>query len=120
MRRGFDRPVGVFESVAGQCHGDGRSFVFTEKPSGMKFFQARDRRSASRLSEYAFQSRQQAIRFQNFFIDRYRAAYAREMDHFADILDGAKPLVDHHDGVAALELAEAAARSAREGVLVKL
>lgn len=61
-----------------------------------------------------------ADRFQNFFIDRYRVAYAREMDHFADMLDGAKPLVDHHDGVAALELAEAAARSAREGLVVKL
>lgn len=61
-----------------------------------------------------------ADRFQNFFLDRYRVAYAREMDHFADVLDGATPLIDHNDGVAALALAEAAARSASEGVVVRL
>lgn len=59
-------------------------------------------------------------RFQNFFIDRYMGAYAREMAHFADVLDGARPLVDHNDGVAALQLAEAARRSAEEGVAVKV
>lgn len=59
-------------------------------------------------------------RFQNFFLDRYMGAYAREMDHFADVLDGATPLIGHHDGVAALALAEAAARSAREGAVVRL
>jgi myo-inositol 2-dehydrogenase/D-chiro-inositol 1-dehydrogenase len=61
-----------------------------------------------------------ADRFQNFFLDRYAVAYAREIDHFADILDGATPLIDQTDGIAALELAEAAQRSAREGVLVRL
>lgn len=61
-----------------------------------------------------------ADRFQNFFLDRYRVAYAREMDHFADVLDGAVPLIDHHDGVAALVLAEAAARSATEGAVIRL
>ena len=61
-----------------------------------------------------------ADRFQNFFLDRYSVAYAREMDHFADVLDGARPLIDHNDGVAALVLAEAAARSAAEGAVVRL
>ncbi len=56
-----------------------------------------------------------ADRFQNFFLDRYAQAYAREVDHFADIIDGATPLIGYQDGVAALALAEAAARSAASG-----
>lgn len=62
-----------------------------------------------------------ADRFQNFFLDRYAVAYAREAEHFADILDGkAAPLVDYRDGVAALALAEAAARSAATGERVRV
>lgn len=61
-----------------------------------------------------------ADRFQNFFLDRYAVAYAREAEHFADILDGAAPLVDFRDGVAALALAEAAAQSAKTGERVLL
>lgn len=61
-----------------------------------------------------------ADRFQNFFLDRYAVAYAREAEHFADILDGGKPLVDFRDGVAALALAEAAAKSAQTGERVLL
>ena len=60
-----------------------------------------------------------ADRFQNFFLDRYAAAYVREMDHFADVLDGAEPLVGYADGVAALALAEAAAASLASGAPVK-
>lgn len=59
-------------------------------------------------------------RFQNFFIDRYARAYAQEAAHFADVLAGAEPLIDQHDGIAALALAEAAQRSADEGVLIRL
>lgn len=61
-----------------------------------------------------------ADRFQNFFLDRYAEAYRREMEHFADILDGATPSVGYADGVAALALAEAAAESARSGQVVTL
>ena len=60
-----------------------------------------------------------ADRFQNFFLDRYAEAYRREMEHFADILDGASPSVGYVDGVAALALAEAAAESARTGKVVQ-
>ena len=60
-----------------------------------------------------------ADRFQNFFLDRYAEAYRREMEHFADILDGASPSVGYIDGVAALALAEAAAESARTGKVVQ-
>ncbi len=52
---------------------------------------------------------------QNFFLDRYAQAYAQEIAHFADMIDGAAPQVTLHDGVAALALAEAAARSVRSG-----
>jgi myo-inositol 2-dehydrogenase/D-chiro-inositol 1-dehydrogenase len=61
-----------------------------------------------------------ADRFQNFFLDRYAEAYRREMDHFADILDGATPSVGYADGVAALALAEAAAESVRTGEVIRL
>ena len=60
-----------------------------------------------------------ADRFQNFFLDRYAEAYRREMEHFADILDGASPSVGYADGVAALALAEAAAESVRTGKVIQ-
>jgi myo-inositol 2-dehydrogenase/D-chiro-inositol 1-dehydrogenase len=63
----------------------------------------------------------QADRFQNFFLDRYAAAYRAEMAHFADILDGkATPEIGYADGVAALALAEAAAESMKSGKPVRL
>ncbi len=61
-----------------------------------------------------------ADRFQNFFLDRYAEAYRHEMDHFAEILGGARPSVGYADGVAALALAEAAAESVRSGKAVDL
>ncbi|RZA17871.1 MAG: inositol 2-dehydrogenase [Lysobacteraceae bacterium] len=61
-----------------------------------------------------------ADRFQNFFLDRYAEAYRREMEHFADMLDGAPASVGYADGVAALALAEAAARSVATGAPVRL
>jgi myo-inositol 2-dehydrogenase/D-chiro-inositol 1-dehydrogenase len=61
-----------------------------------------------------------ADRFQNFFLDRYAEAYRREMEHFADMLDGASASVGYVDGVAALALAEAAAESVKVGAPVKL
>ncbi|MGZ6050201.1 MAG: Gfo/Idh/MocA family oxidoreductase, partial [Phenylobacterium sp.] len=63
----------------------------------------------------------QADRFQNFFLDRYRAAYRAEVAHFADVLAGrAVPAVGYDDGVAALSLAEAAALSVETGRPVRL
>lgn len=60
-------------------------------------------------------------RFQNFFLDRYAAAYRAEMAHFAEILEGvARPQVAFWDGVAALALAEAAAESMATGSPVRL
>ncbi|HEX3917019.1 MAG TPA: inositol 2-dehydrogenase [Caulobacteraceae bacterium] len=62
----------------------------------------------------------QADRFQNFFLDRYAAAYRAEMHHFAEMLAGAAPLIGYADGVAALALAEAAAQSLKSGAPVQL
>ncbi|NML07452.1 inositol 2-dehydrogenase [Sphingomonas sp. G-3-2-10] len=60
-------------------------------------------------------------KLQNFFLDRYAVAYAREAAHFADVIDGkAAPLIGYTDGVRALALAEAAAKSAASGELVRL
>jgi myo-inositol 2-dehydrogenase/D-chiro-inositol 1-dehydrogenase len=61
-----------------------------------------------------------ADRFQNFFLDRYAEAYRSEMDHFADMLDGAAAEIGYVDGVAALALAEAATASMRSGKPVSL
>lgn len=61
-----------------------------------------------------------ADRLMDFFLDRYAAAYAREMAHFADVIDGAAPLVGFADGIAALALAEAAAQSVKSGAFVQV
>jgi myo-inositol 2-dehydrogenase/D-chiro-inositol 1-dehydrogenase len=57
--------------------------------------------------------------FENFFLDRYAAAYRAEMAHFAAIIAGeTAPATTYADGIAALELAEAAARSAAQDAIV--
>jgi len=59
-------------------------------------------------------------RFEPFFLERYARAYAREMDHFADVLDGAAPKVGLDEAMAALALAEAAEASRRSGSVVRV
>jgi myo-inositol 2-dehydrogenase/D-chiro-inositol 1-dehydrogenase len=61
-----------------------------------------------------------AAPFQNFFLDRYAAAYVAEMAHFAEVLGGKAPAIGYEDGVEALVLAEAAGESARTGSVVQL
>lgn len=58
--------------------------------------------------------------FQNFFLDRYAAAFRAEMDHFAEVLAGAAARVGYADGLAALALAEAATESVKTGAPVDL
>ena len=56
-----------------------------------------------------------------FFLERYRAAYASEIAHFFDaVTQGAPVRTTIADGVKALELAEAATRSWREGRIVNV
>ena len=58
---------------------------------------------------------------EDFFLERYRHAYAQEMAHFFDALSQGTPLrTTVHDGLKALELAEAATLSWREGRVVTL
>ena len=58
---------------------------------------------------------------EHFFLERYRSAYASEMSHFFAALAQGKPVrTTLEDGVKALELAEAATRSWREGRAVTL
>jgi myo-inositol 2-dehydrogenase/D-chiro-inositol 1-dehydrogenase len=58
---------------------------------------------------------------EHFFLERYRAAYANEMAHFFAVLAGKEELrTTIDDGLKALELAEAATTSWREGRIVKM
>jgi len=58
---------------------------------------------------------------EDFFLERYRVAYAQEMAHFFDALTNGTPLrTTVHDGLKALELAEAATISWREQRVVHL
>ena len=55
------------------------------------------------------------------FLERWRAAYERELGAFADcIRDGTAPVVDGEDGVAAAVLCDAALLSLREGRSVRI
>ena len=56
-----------------------------------------------------------------FFLERYRAAYAREMEHFLEAInEDVAPRATINDGVKALELADAAMRSWREKRVIEL
>ncbi len=58
---------------------------------------------------------------QNFFIDRYVAAYAAEVRSFIDAMTrGTRPTPSGHDGLMAQKLAEAATRSAATGQVVRV
>jgi len=56
-----------------------------------------------------------------FFLERYRAAYAAEIAHFFEAVTQGKPVrTTVAYGLKALELADAATRSWREGRPVRL
>jgi len=58
---------------------------------------------------------------QNFFIDRYVAAYTNEVNSFiAAIQSGSKPTPSGYDGLQAQKLAEAATRSSQTGEMVRV
>ena len=58
---------------------------------------------------------------QNFFIDRYVAAYAAEVNAFLDAVEGGTtPTPSGHDGLQAQKLAEAATESRRTGQAVRV
>lgn len=57
----------------------------------------------------------------NFFMERYRESYLREMEAFVEAVAGGKAVpVTGEDGLAAVEIALAAARSVRENRPVKV
>jgi myo-inositol 2-dehydrogenase/D-chiro-inositol 1-dehydrogenase len=58
---------------------------------------------------------------QNFFIDRYVAAYANEVNSFiAAMQSGSTPTPSGYDGLQAQKLAEAATKSAQTGQAVRV
>lgn len=55
------------------------------------------------------------------FADRYAESYLRELDHFADLLEGsAAPMTGFEASLAAIRLADAAAQSIESGAAVSL
>ncbi|WP_427133665.1 inositol 2-dehydrogenase [Pseudarthrobacter sp. S9] len=68
------------------------------------------------VRKYAADAVEQAVPYEPFFLERYAAAYRRELDHFVGAVRSGStcsPGID--DGVAALVLAEAAGESAATG-----
>jgi len=58
---------------------------------------------------------------QNFFLERYAAAYAHEIDAFLAAIDkGTEPRANGHDGLMAQKLADAATTSVKTGQAVKI
>ncbi len=57
---------------------------------------------------------------QNFFLERYAAAYRAELDAFLAVCAGAAPSPSAEDGLRAQMLADAATRSAKTGQTLKL
>jgi len=62
-----------------------------------------------------------AAKPQHFFLERYAAAYQRELENFIQsVLGKEQPLANQHDGLMALVLADAAFESARSGQAITL
>ena len=58
---------------------------------------------------------------QNFFLERYSAAYAREIAAFLDAVEkGTEPRANGHDGLMAQKLADAATESVKTGQPIEL
>ena len=69
---------------------------------------------------YGAEHTDQAAPLQNFFIERYKDAFAAEIGAFVDAVEqGSTPPMTFEDGHQALVLAEAAIRSAAEGRVVR-
>jgi myo-inositol 2-dehydrogenase/D-chiro-inositol 1-dehydrogenase len=67
------------------------------------------------------ESGSQTAKPQLFFLERYKAAYALELDDFIEcISEGKQPLATGIDGLKSMVLAEAALESSRTGKVVKL
>lgn len=77
--------------------------------------------SPTSVRRYGADGVDQAGAYEPFFLERYAQAYRRELDHFVEAAatgGPCSPTLD--DGVAALELADAALESARTGRSVRL
>ncbi|MGI3781157.1 MAG: Gfo/Idh/MocA family protein, partial [Janthinobacterium lividum] len=92
---GYDQRLEAFGS-------DGMLSVANQLPTSVRY-------SGAGLTEAAEP-------YLNFFLDRYAAAYAAELDHLLDrMADGVAPSPGFADGRAALVLADAALESLRTG-----
>ena len=92
---GYDQRLEAFGS-------DGMLSVANQRPTSVRY-------SGSGVTDAAGE-------YLNFFLDRYAAAYAAELDHLLDAMaDGTAPSPGFADGRAALVLADAALESLRTG-----
>ena len=71
--------------------------------------------------EIATQTGYQTAPLHDFFMTRYVAAYANEMDAFISMITGEKPdIPTGQDGLNALVIADCAVQSADSGEMVKI
>ena len=97
---GYDQRVEVFGD-------DGMLVTGNHRPHELRKFSAR--------------ATEVAAPYLHFFIERYRQAFAAELDAFVAAVEGkARPVVGFDDGHKALLLAEAAKRSAESGRVVRV
>lgn len=75
--------------------------------------------SPTTVRKFTAEAVDQADAYEPFFLERYASAYRLELDHFIGCIQSEAPCTPGFaDGLAALELADAAARSARTGTSV--
>lgn len=123
----FDTTMIVMRTASGaQCHinncrssaygYDQRVEVFGD--DGML---ATGNRRPHELRKFSARATEAAAPYLHFFIERYRQAFAAELDAFVAAVEGkARPVVGFDDGHKALLLAEAAKRSAESGRVVRV
>lgn len=123
----FDTAMIVMRAASGaQCHiNNCRSSVYgydqRVEVFGDEGMLATGNHRPHELRKFSSQATEAAAPYLHFFIERYRQAFAAELDAFVTAVEGdAQPVVGFDDGLKALLLAEAAKRSAESGRVVRL
>jgi myo-inositol 2-dehydrogenase / D-chiro-inositol 1-dehydrogenase len=123
----YDSAMVIMRTASGkQCHiNNSRTSAYgydqRVELMGTKGMLLSGNRTAHGLRRFGPAATGSAEPYLDFFIERYREAFANEIDAFVDSIEKGAPVeVGFEDGHRALLLAEAAMKSAAEGRLVKV